>query len=458
MGLNRILVLGRDSRIQQLAATMADAVFAADSIGEAWDITDRSEPEAMIVDPSISDADTCRALKYVETNDLMPVIIVRDDAEEETVNDFLSLGAFACIDAVKGLDKLGLVVDRIADGENGGQSEYFDSQCPPCVQMVGKSEATVKALKMIRLVASSGCDPILVVGETGTGKEVAAQAIHNLRHGSDETFVAVNCAALTANLLESELFGHVKGSFTSAESEKTGLFEAADEGTIFLDEISEMPLELQAKLLRVIQEKRFRKVGGTKEIQCKATIIASSNRNLNDEVENGKFRRDLFYRLNVFPVALAPLRHHDRKDDIELLAKFFIENSTVAPDKAAKIKGLTKLAIESLKNHSWDGNVRELKNVIDRAMLLETTDKIGCSSLIFDPTDFSSAKSASPVENIQDFSLANAEKELIDRALKEAKGQKTRAAAMLGITRATLYAKVKHYNIDADAGKVAATA
>ena len=188
----------------------------------------------------------------------------------------------------------------------------------------GKSEAMTGALKMIKIVAKSACNPVLVIGETGTGKELAAKAVHILRHGSSSKFVAVNCAALTANLLESELFGHVKGSFTSAESEKTGLFEVAENGSIFLDEISEMPLDLQAKLLRVIQEQTFRKVGGTKEIKCNATIIASSNRNLLREVEEGKFRKDLYYRLAVFPITLAPLRHPERKDDIALLAEYFL--------------------------------------------------------------------------------------------------------------------------------------
>ncbi len=300
---------------------------------------------------------------------------------------------------------------------------------------------------MIRLVAQSSCNPVLIIGETGTGKELAARAVHILRHGSDRKFVAVNCAALTANLLESELFGHVKGSFTSADRDKTGLLELAAQGTIFLDEISEMPLDLQANLLRVIQEKTFRKVGGLHDITCNATILTSSNRNLLKEVEKGKFRRDLYYRLTICPITLAPLRSSNRKDDIPLLADYFIKNSTICPEKTDKIKGLTKLAIQSLQNHTWPGNVRELRNVIERAILLETTDKIGMTNLIIHPEQGTAENYDPAAPSLSDFSLERAEKELIAKALSEANWQKTKAAALLGITRATLYAKVKQYNI-----------
>ena len=179
--------------------------------------------------------------------------------------------------------------------------------------MAGKSRAILYTLKMIKIVAGSNCNPVLIIGETGTGKELAAKAVHISRH-PNEPFVAINCAALTANLLESELFGHIKGSFTSADRDKIGLLELAGQGTIFLDEISEMPLDLQAKLLRVLQEKTFRKVGGTSDLTCKATIIASSNRDLRQEVQANRFRRDLYYRLNICPITIAPLRTRRTKN------------------------------------------------------------------------------------------------------------------------------------------------
>ncbi len=262
--------------------------------------------------------------------------------------------------------------------------------------------------------------------------------------------MAVNCAALTATLLESELFGHVRGAFTGADRDKMGLLELAGSGTLLLDEISEMPTDLQAKLLRVLQERTFRKVGGVKDITCSATIIASSNRNLRAEVQANRFRRDLYYRLDVSPIVLAPLRSPERREDVRLLAEYFLEVSTICPEKRNKVTSLTRLAVEALEKHDWPGNVRELRNVIDRAILLETTDKIGLSGIVIDATQCAQASENPTAGLMKNFSLAKAEQELISRALHETGWQKTRAAALLGITRATLYAKVKQYNISKD--------
>jgi transcriptional regulator with PAS, ATPase and Fis domain len=325
--------------------------------------------------------------------------------------------------------------------------DHFVDASAAAVGFVGRSRSTRESLKMIRLVAASRCNPVLIVGETGTGKEVAARAFHALRH-ADGAFVDINCAALTATLLESELFGHVRGAFTGADREKTGLLEAAGSGTIFLDEISEMPLELQAKLLRVLQERTFRKVGGVKDLSCQATIIATSNRDLKEEVREKRFRQDLYYRLNICPIRLSPLRCPDRREDIPVLAKYFLDTSTIRRD-GKKVTALTQLAIEALARHDWPGNIRELRNVIERAVLLETTDKVGLSSIVIDsegePTGMMLTATA-----LGDFSLEKAERELIARALQETDWQKTQAASLLGITRATLYAKVKQYNIQKD--------
>jgi DNA-binding NtrC family response regulator len=211
-----------------------------------------------------------------------------------------------------------------------------------------------------------------------------------------------------------------------------------------------MPIDLQAKLLRVLLEKTFRKVGGIRNIDCKATIVASSNRNLNKEVLANRFRRDLYYRLNVSPITLAPLRSPERRNDIRLLAEYFLKTSTICPEKRDKVKSLTQMAFEALEKHDWPGNVRELSNVIERAILLETTDKIGLSGIIIDPADCDRVSGSPTTSLIKGFSLAKAERELIWRALQETNWQKTRAAALLGITRATLYAKVKQYQIEQD--------
>jgi transcriptional regulator with GAF, ATPase, and Fis domain len=298
---------------------------------------------------------------------------------------------------------------------------------------------------MLRVVGQSRCNPVLILGATGTGKELAAQAVHAWRYCNTEKFVAVNCAALTANLLESELFGHVRGAFTGADRDKTGLFELASGGSIFLDEISEMPLDLQAKLLRVLQERAFRKVGGASEIPCDATVIASSNRDLFREALQGRFRRDLYYRLAVFPISIPPLNSPGRQDDIALLAGYFAETFHHGRGPIE----FTAEAMGILTRHDWPGNVRELKNVIERAMILERGDRITAQSIFIDSESqpLPCLDTASSAAQAADFSLETAEREFISRALKEVGWQKSKAAALLGITRATLLAKIKRYDI-----------
>ncbi|MBE0535208.1 MAG: sigma-54-dependent Fis family transcriptional regulator [Phycisphaerae bacterium] len=451
MAVERILVVGKEQRTHALARSHSKQLFAADDTQDLWQLLDSADPHLILIDMNTPHEQLCdllrrRADKAVRT----PVVVIdHEDAcvEPETL---LDLGACDILKGAEDYPRLAEIIEQLCKGtpdQEPVDRNFFAEECPSCVSIVGKSAATAKTLRMVRLVAGSSCNPVLIVGETGTGKELVARAVHILRHGAEKKFVAVNCAALTANLLESELFGHVKGSFTSADREKTGLLELAGSGSIFLDEISEMPRDLQAKLLRVLQEKTFRKVGGIKDITCKATIIASSNRNLLEEVDKEKFRRDLYYRLSICPIYLAPLRHESRKDDILLLADYFIQNTDICPEKKGKIRGLTKLAAEDLTRHHWPGNVRELKNVIERAVLLEASDKIGLANLIIHPDECHMACAPPALTRIKDFSLERAEKELVAKALTEAGWQKTRAAALLGITRATLYAKVKQYNI-----------
>lgn len=451
MLLQKIVVSSRTADIQHLARRFGREVYIADDPADCLDIAGTVRPDLVVFEDQWSPArlgDFICALNGRSAN--IPVVVVsRDTASQKWPDsDYKRAGA---LDYLHGpvAQELEQIAVRISagDGETGpdGAEKFFADELAAQASMVGQSSAIRDTLRMIRLVASSKCNPVLIVGETGTGKELAAKAVHTLRHPGEE-FVAVNCASLTTNLLESELFGHTKGSFTSADREKTGLLELAGEGTIFLDEISEMPVELQAKLLRVLQEKTFRKVGGIRNIVCKATIIASSNRNLSREVRANRFRRDLYYRLNIFPISIAPLRTAERKGDIRLLADYFLRTSIVCPEKAKDISSITNMAMEVLENHTWPGNARELRNVIERAVLLESTDKIGLSTIVIDSADWSVA-SHPTLEPVKDFSLEKAERELIALALKETGWQKTRAAALLGITRATLYAKVRQHNI-----------
>lgn len=462
-----IVAVSRDPEVQQLAQKYSREVFGADDLNDALDIVKTVNPNLILFDHRFNPSHVCEFLKKADKNSVGAAVVVIgcDDSDIELSEQFKRMGAYDYLQGKQDYNRLEHIISRVKQklsttdrntqgekvsmesGNKKDKSRFFAEDLAASVSMVGKSCATVNTLKMTKLVASSRCNPILIVGETGTGKEVVARAIHSLRHPKEQ-FVAVNCAALTANLLESELFGHAKGSFTGADNEKTGLLELAGSGTLLLDEISEMPIDLQAKLLRVLQEKTFRKVGGVKNIVCNASIMASSNRILNDEVRANRFRRDLYYRLNVSPITLAPLRSPDRMQDIRLLAEYFLETSTICPEKRDKITSLTQLAIEALEKHDWPGNVRELSNVIERAILLETTDKIGLSGIVIDPSECGQVSNSPKANLIKGFSLAKAERELISRALQETGWQKTRAAALLGITRATLYAKVKQYKIE----------
>jgi len=447
MLLENIVTVGKQTDVQQLARQVSQEVFAADSIDEALEICKRVEPELVIFEQLFTP--DCISKFISSSTGTAPVVVIGNDSDPNLSKQFAKMDV-EFLGTPKDHGRLLKIAKKIkkpkSDPNTGNNNRFFADELAASASLVGQSPAALHTLKMIKLVAKSQCNPILIIGKTGTGKEVAAKAIHNARH-KDEKFVALNCAALTANLLESELFGHVKGSFTSADREKTGLLELAGTGTVFLDEISEMPLDLQAKLLRVLQEKTFRKVGGTKEIRCNATIIASSNRSLRDEIQAKRFRADLFYRLDICPVSLAPLSSPNRSEDIELLAEYFIKTSTICPEKSNKITSITKLALEALTEHDWPGNVRELRNVIERAILLETTDKIGLSSIIIDSENADHFTDHVRADNIKGLSLIKAERELIARALRETRGQKTRAAELLGISRATLYAKVKQHSI-----------
>ena len=435
---------------------VAHEVFAADDLREAVEIAQTVAPDLTIFDETFA---PCHVHDYLERIALdasqshVTVLVASNDPSFRE-SEYRQAGVTHCLTEEEIHTRLPVIAAELQEDArradtDTSEADYFIDETAAAVAMVGRSKAVRHVLAMIKLVARSRCNPILILGDTGTGKEVAARAVHTLRH-PNEPFVAVNCAALTASLLESELFGHVKGSFTGADRDKTGLLELAGAGTIFLDEISEMPMELQAKLLRVLQDRTFRKVGGVKNIACEATIIASSNRDLKKEVREKRFRQDLYYRLNICPIALVSLRSSQRRQDIVLLAEYFLRTSEICQDRPGHIRSITRLALEALRKHDWPGNVRELRNVIDRAILLESSDTISLNSIVIEPAEGQAGVRPSCGERIKDFSLQKAERELIAKALHETGWQKTQAAAMLGITRATLYAKVKQYNIQKD--------
>jgi PAS domain S-box-containing protein len=313
-------------------------------------------------------------------------------------------------------------------------------------KMIAASPAMKQVLKFARRVAQSEVSTILLEGESGTGKDVLAQFLHYYGRRHEGPFVALNCAAIPETLLESELFGYEKGAFTDARAAKAGILEIASSGSIFLDEIGEMPLTVQAKLLRVLEEQSFRRLGGVRDIQVDVRVVAATNRKLTDAIEEGRFRLDLYYRLNVIQVSLPALR--ERREDILPLAEHFIRIYNTKFRR--NIQGISHAAAGALLSHAWPGNVRELRNVVERAMVLEESERIQSSSLhMVSPGGVGGElpRLAEEPEAPFQASLAEAEKNLVMKALQKASGNQTRAAVLLGITRDTLRYKMKKFNL-----------
>jgi PAS domain S-box-containing protein len=314
-------------------------------------------------------------------------------------------------------------------------------------KMIAVSPAMKQVLAFARRVAESEVSTVLLEGESGTGKDVLAQFLHYYGRRHEGPFVALNCAAIPETLLESELFGYEKGAFTDARTAKAGILEVASSGSIFLDEIAEMPLTVQAKLLRVLEEQSFRRLGGVRDIQVDVRVVAATNRRLSDAIEEGRFRLDLYYRLNVIQVSLPALR--ERKEDILPLVEHFIH---VYNGKFKRnIQGVSHTAAAALMSHAWPGNVRELRNLVERAMVLEESERIQSTSLYIDSSGgglgrSTQARTEEPEAPFQ-ASLAEAEKNLVAKALLKASGNQTRAAVILGITRDTLRYKMKKFNL-----------
>jgi len=314
-----------------------------------------------------------------------------------------------------------------------GHTYSFDS-------VLGDSKALKDAVSLAQKV--SGTDvPVLLTGETGTGKEVFAQAIHYNSKRAKQNFVAVNCSSFSKELLESEMFGHKAGSFTGALKDKKGLFEEADNGTIFLDEIGEMAFELQAKLLRILETGEYIKIGDTKPTRVNVRVVAATNRNLPEEITAGRFREDLFYRLSVFQIHLPPLR--ERAGDVRILAKAFVKDFSVR--LARPVTEITPAFLEALEQQPWKGNIRELRNVIERSLIVCESERLDVADLPLDiqNTHYEQSDETTP----GNFELSAMERRHIARVLEYTKGNKTEAARLLKIGLTTLYRKIEEYGI-----------
>lgn len=425
----------------------------ADSAERAFDIYKTGSVDLIITDMKLPGKSGLEFLKQVrEIDPDIPVIVITAFATVQNAVEAMKAGAIDYITKPFTVEEIEVKIDKalaaiklikenqVLHLENEylrEQEQYYFSE------IVGQSPPMHHIYDLVEKVAPAN-SPVLILGESGTGKELIARAIHYNSPRKDSPFVKVNCAALAEGVLESELFGHEKGAFTGAIRRKPGRFEIAGEGTIFLDEISEIPPSTQVKLLRVLQEKEFERVGGTETLKMRARLIAASNQNLEVLISEKKFRKDLYYRLNVVSLHLPPLR--ERSEDIPLLVHHFIKKYNQESGK--KVQGITPEAMKFLINYTWPGNIRELENVIERAIVLTSQPNIDLDDL---PQNIIKRNALQSNDGQEDESLMKRieeyEKNLIFNALMKTKGNISRAAESLGIKRTTLRYKMEKYDL-----------
>jgi two-component system response regulator PilR (NtrC family) len=428
-------------------------VLLAENGRAAIELLEREPVDLLISDikmPDVSGVDVLRAAKRVD-QDILGIMITAF-ASTDTAVEAMRLGACDYLSKPFDVDLLKMKVrekieNRQLKQENVllkrtlGLSHQFSN-------IIGRSEAMLDVFKMIQTVARTN-STILLTGESGTGKGLVAQAIHFHSLRRDKPMVSLNCGALPETLLESELFGHMRGSFTGADANKKGLLEVAEKGTIFLDEIGEMSAVLQVKFLRVLQERRFRRVGGLDELQADIRVVAATNQDLTRLVAEGRFREDLFYRINVIPIALPPLR--DRREDIPLLAAHFLEKFSEQMGKS--VTGVSNEAMALLSRYDWPGNIRELENALERAVALESTPTVLPDSLPSAIRGETQRAAGAPVEMLPEagFDLEahvqGIERGYISEALRQAGGVQVKAAELLGMSFRSFRYYVKKYNL-----------
>lgn len=406
--------------------------------------------DAIILDlkmPGIPGMEVLRRIKASDPASI--VIVITGHATIDVAVQAMRQGASDFITKPFTPEALASVVKRAIDSrrrslENACVDLALDEKAGADM-VIGRSPAIMKVTQLVRQVAPTD-STVLIHGETGVGKELVARNIHHLSRRRDKAFVVVDCGALVETLFESEMFGHTKGSFTGAMDTTQGKFELANGGTIFLDEITNVTINMQSRLLRVIQEREISKVGSLDRIRVDVRVISATNRDLAKEIEQGRFREDLFYRLNVVPIHLAPLR--ERREDIPILASYFL--SQLSRSREQKAPGISDEAMQFLGQHDWPGNVRELRNAIERAMVTCKGDVISLDDLSASGSGL--ATTASDTASSEHGALAESEKREIIRVLTHFKGHRQKAAKYLGINRKTLREKIRRYGIDVDGG------
>jgi two-component system response regulator AtoC len=433
-------------------------VLSAFDAREGLKLWREHEPDLVLLDVQLPGMDGTQALSVARSENLSgDVIMITAFQNMEATLAAIQGGAADYLYKPLDLDTLDVLLEKIlirrGEREKIERLSHVISEGFKPNQIIGKSKATLEVLKDIARVAKTPVT-VLIEGETGTGKELVARTIHQ-QWAPDEPFVGINCAAQVSNLLESELFGHERGAFTGAVQRKLGKLEFAGNGTVFLDEIGELPLEIQAKFLRVLQEKQFQRVGGLRDIAFKARLLAATNRNIESMVKAGGFREDLYFRLKVFVIHIPPLR--ERPEDIVVLAENFITRMNRELNR--NITRIPMEYIDILKAYDWPGNVRELENVLRRAMILSRSDMLELDKYWFERTEWTQA-SASTGEKGELKSLNSVEKEHILRVLGHTGGNYGEACRILGITRPTLRKKINDYGLKefievTESGKIA---
>ncbi len=450
-----LIVEDKESMAQMLKETMETEgyrpIIAKDGLEGIKKIKEH-KIDVVLTDLKLPRRDGMEVLRVAkEDNPLMPVIVMTAYGSVDTAVKAIKEGAFDFITKPFDTDHLLHLIRRAVENqrlmaENILLKEEFSSMIG-MPTIIGRSEGIQEVARKIQKVAPARTT-VLLLGESGTGKELFARAIHCLSPRKDYPFVPINCAAIPKELLESELFGHEKGAFTGAEARKPGKFDLADKGTIFLDEIGEMDLSLQAKIMRVIQEGEIERVGGLKTIPVDVRVIAATNKDIEKAVSDGTFREDLYYRLSVFPIMIPSLR--ERVEDIPLLVDFFVRK--YCSEMKTGVKEVSKEVLDMLIGHPWKGNVRELENTIERAIILCDGSTITSEHISLSPAAVRPGIHSLPMdgtlEDAAKEALRMAETQRIRKALQETRGNKSRAAELLSVSYKTLLTKIKEYGIE----------
>lgn len=449
--LNTVLIIDDEAKIRSLLSRIISLegfeVFEAGNLKSGLKRLEISDVDIVLCDVKLPDGSGVDFSKTVK--DQFPAVeIILLTAFGNIPDGVMAIknGAFDYItkgdDNTKILPLLYKAAEKVSLNKRVLQLEKQLDSKQSFKSIIGKSVEITNAISSAQKVAVTDAT-VLLTGETGTGKEVFAQAIHHASNRSKKNFIAVNCSAFGKELLENELFGHKAGAFTGAVKDSKGIFEEANLGTVFLDEIGEMPLDLQAKLLRVLESGEFLKVGDSKPTKTDVRIVAATNRDLETEISNGNFREDLYYRINIFNIKLPSLR--ERVADIESLAGFFLK--TFSQKMGKNITAFSQDYLKALKHHQWKGNIRELRNVIERSVILTDSSELATDSLPVDILSKQEQNQSLQTKMMSAFSMASAERMQIQKILKHTNGNKAEAARLLEIGIATLYRKIEEYSI-----------